>query len=97
MMAERGPVIMLALYTEKIPGTGIRYSDRRCNATYLPTYLPTDWYGTIIVVLGRIRSVVAACRAVASGPSTETRDKKCGQSSQAPYGFQDQNEHFGTK
>jgi hypothetical protein len=42
MTAERGPVIMLALYTEKIPGTGIRYSDRLCNATYLPTYLPTD-------------------------------------------------------
>jgi hypothetical protein len=28
---------MLALYTGKIPGTGVRDSDRPCNDTYLPT------------------------------------------------------------
>ena len=30
-------VIMLALYTRRIPGTGVRDSDRPCNTTYLPT------------------------------------------------------------
>src|SRR4051812_31031669 len=29
---------MLALYTGKIPGTGVRDSDWPCNDTYLPTY-----------------------------------------------------------
>ncbi|KAF7372135.1 hypothetical protein MVEN_00072400 [Mycena venus] len=37
------------LYTGKIPGTGVRYSDRPCNDTYLPTYLPTYFLAAIRV------------------------------------------------